>query len=121
MKHDSSYGNRVLFFVGESYNSASGDEDVTANLRIDKLNLDFTDSSTNTDQKQSVNLFNYKVTGTEYHSTSYDAKSCVYTKAGVSAGGDAETSYLFNMVAMINEDSPEIHFFTGLVEITDNT
>ena len=51
MKYDGSYGQRVLLFVGESYNSASGDEDINANLRIDKLNLNYTDTSTNTDQK----------------------------------------------------------------------
>lgn len=67
MKYDGSYGQRVLLFVGESYNSASADNDFMANLRIDKLNLNFTDSSTNTDQLQSVNLFNYKVSGTDYH------------------------------------------------------
>ena len=51
MKYDGSYGQRVLLFVGESYNSASADNDVMANLRIDKLNLNSTDSSTNTDQE----------------------------------------------------------------------
>ena len=67
MKYDGSYGQRVLLFIGESYNSAASDNDVAANLRIDKLNLNYTDTSTNTDQEQSVNLFNYRVSGTDYH------------------------------------------------------
>ena len=51
MKYDGSYDQHVLLFIGESYNSAASDNDLNANLRIDKLNLNFTDASTNTDQK----------------------------------------------------------------------
>ena len=50
MKFDNSYGNRVLFFVGESYNGASAHNDVAANLRIDRLNLNLTDTNDYTDE-----------------------------------------------------------------------
>ena len=73
MEYDESYGYRFLFFFGQTENS-SGSGSTTANMRLDMLNLDKTDTSINTDQKQSINLLNYKGNGADYH---YEATSAV--------------------------------------------
>ena len=50
MEYDGSFGPRVLYFLGETDNSSGGGE-YTNDMRLDRLNLDKTDVSINTDQE----------------------------------------------------------------------
>ena len=50
MEYDGSFGPRVLYFLGETDNS-SGAGEYTNDMRLDRLNLDKTDVSINTEQE----------------------------------------------------------------------
>ena len=114
MTFDGSYGDKVLLFFGQTKNSA-GSGNYMANIRLDKLNLNYTDVSTNTDQRQSVNLLNYEVNG-GYHQLATSAKSCYYVYlSDYTSGGTLYTfhRYIVPMVFILPENPTEAHFLIG--------
>ena len=114
MDFDGTHGQKVLLFLGETYNSFQAYP--KANIRLDKLNLNYTDVATNTDQEQSVNLLNYKVDGSDYHPMVTSAKSCyivALTDDYAYGFSNTYTTYFVPMVFITATNPIETTFMMG--------
>ena len=86
-------------------------------MRLDRLNLDKTDTSINSDQTQSVNFLNYKIQDTEWPTLGYhgEALSAAMAHPFVYSADSGSTHIIIAPMVYILETSysREIHFYMG--------
>ena len=117
MSFDGSYGKSVLLFFGETQNTAGGAQG--SNMRLDRLDLSFTDIDTSSYQ-QSLNLLNYKIDGGyNYHYPATSAKICYHVTEIIIES--TYTQYVTPMIFITDDASnpAETTFLMGYFIVED--